>query len=294
MLIAAFGGLEEILLTIQTTALETFLPFLVIAAIGLAVEDLIVFLKGGDSALGAFLDTLFGAGSAEIVLKGIRDTFNTISDWFTENGPAISAFWDTFKTLAGESLQGIGLFIVDLIGWLGDLGEYIWATGEAIVDAFTQADQFVANLFEALWDLITGDVDGVAQHFRDALGSLAEFFGGLFDIPAQKVHDVIDGVLDKVKTAATAAGRFLTGDFSGAATAAAQVFSGSTAAPQATAAGLPAAGGGKTTSIADQRVLNVNVNSATAANAAATGREVGAAVTHTQAEDRSAILAAVQ
>lgn len=294
-LISAFGGLEAILISIRTVALETFLPFLVIAAIGLAVEDLIVFLKGGDSALGAFLDTIFGAGSAEIVLQGIHDAFKSLSDWLDQNGPALKQFWSDFGTVGIESLKGIGLFIFDAINWLGDLGESIWQFSVDFGNAFQQAINFVGGIFTAFWALINGDVDGFAQHFRDGLGALAEFFAGLFDVPAQKVHDVIDGVLDKVQSAATAAGRFVTGDFSGAASAAANIFS-SSPAPQATSAGLPGPGGasGGSKVITDQRTLTVQVNSATAANAAATGREVAGAVSDVQAHDRQAVLDAVQ
>jgi hypothetical protein len=44
----------------------------------LILDDVITFLKGGESALGRFLDGIFGAGSATIVLEGLKAAWAAI------------------------------------------------------------------------------------------------------------------------------------------------------------------------------------------------------------------------
>lgn len=48
------------------------------AALSLAVDDFIVFMKGGDSILGDFFDSILGPGGAETAKKAIEDLWNDL------------------------------------------------------------------------------------------------------------------------------------------------------------------------------------------------------------------------
>lgn len=61
------------------------LPILaVVAALALlagAVEDIVVFMQGGDSEIGHFIDQAFGEGKSADVVKSIKDTWESVSNW---------------------------------------------------------------------------------------------------------------------------------------------------------------------------------------------------------------------
>jgi len=78
----------------------------------LILDDIMVFLRGGDSALGRFLDTMFGAGSAAAVLQTIKEAWAAIVSTILKIGPAVKAW---IESLDGDSkrivaiLLGVGL-----------------------------------------------------------------------------------------------------------------------------------------------------------------------------------------
>ena len=68
----------------------------------LVVEDIITFLRGGDSVVGDFLDAIAGAGAAKIALEGIREAVMAISVAFEEA-----------TTDAGKFFKEFGNFLVE-------------------------------------------------------------------------------------------------------------------------------------------------------------------------------------
>ncbi len=143
----AFGAKAiSILMAFRTVAWTAALPFLKIAAIITAVtlllEDLYVWIQGGDSLIGQMIgpweewrDVVMG--SVEAVMAVFR--------WFGELIAAVAATlvgaftldWNLFA----EGLKGIGALLWQVVGQWG-----IWIY-DAFVAAFTAVTSFVAQVF---------------------------------------------------------------------------------------------------------------------------------------------------
>jgi hypothetical protein len=99
--------------------IEVFAIIAVFLAIFLIVEDLYTLFTGGDSVIGDFLDSLFGVGSAERMVKAVTDAFNDTMAVIDELTPIVDVLIDAF-TLMGAivaaafgdtNLDGLMIFI---------------------------------------------------------------------------------------------------------------------------------------------------------------------------------------
>ena len=101
----------------------------VVAALSLAIDDLIVFLEGGDSAFGRLLDTVGGAGTAKEVLREIKDATEKIGVGFdVAKGKALSFATATYNALQPVVTQAekVGSSIADaLTSTLEEIGNFI-------------------------------------------------------------------------------------------------------------------------------------------------------------------------
>lgn len=105
-------------------ALELLAPFILPAAAVLAlvllVEDLYQLFNGGESAIGDFVDAMFGLGTTEEMVNGLRDAWDWLSSTFSElqqTMPDIIGFF--------QMLQGLGediMFTLD--SWSQSLIEF--------------------------------------------------------------------------------------------------------------------------------------------------------------------------
>src|SRR5690606_38402481 len=87
-----------------------------IAAIVLIIDDLIVGMEGGESAIGAFLDSVFGAGTAAAVFDKIRAAWEWLSDAFMERVELIKNVFNDLLNLWSGGPSVIGDFIDSLLG----------------------------------------------------------------------------------------------------------------------------------------------------------------------------------
>jgi hypothetical protein len=88
------------------------------AALALAVDDLIVFMKGGDSVIADFFDELLGPGGAEKAQAFIKQIWDDFKGFLDElKGKAWSEFLENTKSVIQDirsSIQGIK----DAITWI--------------------------------------------------------------------------------------------------------------------------------------------------------------------------------
>lgn len=145
MLIAKFGGLTSTLAALGRFVLRTILPFLLL-------EDAIVFLAGGKSAIGKGLDKIFGDGTAEAARASILTWFENIKAVITTGvGPALKGM--------GEALKAIGqseLFRGVAKGALDALLAVLNAIGLALTDNAERAEKLSKALHKNLSDLGIG------------------------------------------------------------------------------------------------------------------------------------------
>lgn len=107
-----------------------------ITAVVLVLEDLITMFNGGESAIGAFIDSIFGAGAGT---KFINKAFTQIKDSWNNMVDALrtSGVMDMLKTIAKYTA---GSFFAVITGAFLLIAGVIWGVSEAI--------KGVANTFE--------------------------------------------------------------------------------------------------------------------------------------------------
>lgn len=95
-LTAAIAAVATVIVMKMIPALLTlaapFLPLIaVILAVALALEDLWVMFRGGDSVIGRFIDSVFGEGSATVAVELFKDAIDMLVKAFNFMKPAIKA-----------------------------------------------------------------------------------------------------------------------------------------------------------------------------------------------------------
>lgn len=159
------------------------LIFVVIAAV---VDDLITLFEGGDSVIGAFLDTMFGVGTARDLVKELKGIWED----FTNNvlPAAGQAAKDLVKTITGAFATAWAWFS-DQFKWFGD--------------------QWIA-IFDSLPAPVQAALDSVKKMFEDAVNWIVEKaadlnpFKGLLDDLVKVGNDKADAAARAARRAADA------------------------------------------------------------------------------------------
>lgn len=137
----------------------------------LVLDDIITFLTGGESVIGAFLDALFGVGTAIAVCKEL----NAIWDDFTNIviPGAIVAVQDLWNAVTGT--------FSDLGDWLSSTWDLWLATWHEFVEGLPAP---VREVFEAIEAFLVEKVNsffGLFDDFFNWLGKKFDLFGVLDD-----------------------------------------------------------------------------------------------------------------
>jgi hypothetical protein len=125
-LIARLGGMRVILASLGRFILRTLLPFLIL-------EDILVFLAGGKSALGKGLDAAFGPGTAKNIQALVAEMVK---------------FFGLFKTEPGKVRAAFATLPDDMAKSLGGFGKFLGGWGQGIVEV----GLFAANALTGGWD----------------------------------------------------------------------------------------------------------------------------------------------
>jgi hypothetical protein len=166
----------------RTVAWTAALPFLKIAAIitlvTLLLEDLYVWIQGGDSLIGQMIGPW---EEWEGVVMGSIEAVMAVFRWFGELIAAVAATlvgaftldWNLFA----EGLKGIGALLWQVVGQWG-----VWIY-DAFVAAFTAVTSFVAQVFtmfaKMLYDAIFAPiVNAVTNAWNAVKGSLSGAWEG--------------------------------------------------------------------------------------------------------------------
>ncbi len=176
-LVTKLGGLKTILTTLGRFVARTVLPLLIL-------EDIIVFLSGGKSAIGKGLDAAFGKGTAANIQALVADMVRFFGLFKSEPGKVRSSFKEMTanleKELGGlgsfiggwqEGLAEVGLFAVDVItgGWtnfFNKLKALCWAFVFVFKIAWTElkfAGLAVAAAISDAWDSAWNSIIGSIQ-----------------------------------------------------------------------------------------------------------------------------------
>lgn len=137
----------------------------------LVLDDLITFLTGGESVIGAFLDALFGVGTAIKVCKEL----NAIWDDFTNVviPGAIVAVQDLWAAIT-QTFKDLGDWLSSTWGlWLATWHEFVDGLPEPVKTAFEAIEKFLIDKVNAFF--------GLFDDFFSWLGKKFDLFGVLDD-----------------------------------------------------------------------------------------------------------------
>lgn len=96
-----------------------------IALVVLIIEDLYQMFTGGKSAIGTFIDAMFGIGTTAEVVKVVKQYVDDLVFGLKELAKYAGKAWDVLKLLGGsafEGIKGVGGTFKDAIGTGIDLG----------------------------------------------------------------------------------------------------------------------------------------------------------------------------
>ena len=181
-----------------------------VLALALAIDDLVVYLKGGRSSLDALWKSMG-------LVKGDTETLNRLMGWLKDTGlslakalgvllTAFTAFkvvtsiingvkiaWTAFTASVWANPLVLALGLVALAAWMlykrwDDVCEGAKALGEDVADFFVSWGRGIADGFSALSDDIASAWDSVTDFFAgligNAVGALSGFVSACSDAAA--------------------------------------------------------------------------------------------------------------
>ena len=187
-----------------------------VLALALAIDDLIVYLKGGRSSL----DSLWKAMG---FVKGDTETFNRLMGWLKDTGlslakalgvllTAFTAFkvvtsiingvkiaWTAFTASVWANPLTLALGLVALAAWMlyknwDDVCEGAKALGEDVAGFFVSWGRDIADGFFALSDDIASAWDTVTDFFADLIGQGANVLSDFVSLCSDKAAEAGDAI----------------------------------------------------------------------------------------------------
>lgn len=152
-----------------------------VAALVLAIDDLIGFAQGADSLFERMLKKM-GASAADI--EEFRESLKTLGEGF-------SWLWDKVKPLLGDALtlvfKAVSVVIVGLVGAInGVVIGFItlWRTakkiGKEIASVFTAIPDTIIEALKTAWQTLKGWFDNAADLIKKKIGEpIKGLFGGI-------------------------------------------------------------------------------------------------------------------
>lgn len=152
-----------------------------IAALVLAIDDLIGFAQGADSLFERMLKKM-GAGAADI--EELRESLKTLGEGF-------SWLWDKVKPLLGGALtlvfKAVSVVIVGLVAAINGVVigfNTLWQTakkvGKGIASVFTAIPDTIIEALKTAWQTLTGWFDDAADLIKKKIGEpIKGLFGGI-------------------------------------------------------------------------------------------------------------------
>ena len=179
-----------------------------IASLALAIDDLLVFVKGGDSALESFLKKI---GVPADIIEGLRSALADLQQAFSDAWEAVKPFVGdlvvaAFKGIAfvvGKIALAIAAVIAGLVGIAAGVKKAIDWFGELDDKAKKWLDELNADckkLGQEVADWFASVPDRLIDAFSSAYDSLADVFSGWFDLFTDKVLGPIKNAWAGIKS----------------------------------------------------------------------------------------------
>lgn len=164
----ALGPLGSLLKGLGSSFLRTALP---IAALALLVDELISTFNGGDTLIRRFIDSLFGVGATDEVVKELKAIWVDFTTVVLPN--AIQIGKDLAREL-GQAWQDFSAFVkqvfADFGAWLSDF----WTTLPGPLQDVLSA---IGDMFSSAFNWIGDQISGLIDKFNP----LKQLFGAIDD-----------------------------------------------------------------------------------------------------------------
>lgn len=187
-----------------------------VLALALAIDDLVVYLKGGRSSLDALWKSMG-------LVKGDTETLNRLMGWLKDTGLSLAkalgvlltgftAFkvvtsiingvkiaWTAFTASVWANPLVLALGLVALAAWMlyknwDDVCEGAKALGEDVADFFVSWGRGIADGFSALSDDIASAWDTVTDFFADLIGRGANALSDFVSLCSDKAAEAGDAI----------------------------------------------------------------------------------------------------
>lgn len=195
---------------------------MLLAGLALAIEDLVVWSEGGESALGDLWESIFG--SPEEAKQTFEDIKQTLKDIWETVQPLIKSFKEWWQTLSlGEkalaSISPFGLlfelgqlaidtFIDYAIGKIGEFGDWIneqfSAIGEWIDEVWQGIGDWIDGILKDVEEYARSTFDDMMATANSVVEAIEGFFAGLRDSIMSLIGEAIDWVIGKLADLAAA------------------------------------------------------------------------------------------
>lgn len=209
------GGFLAVAKSIKTAALAArafiFSPWgavlMALLAIGLVLEDFLVWLDGGESAWGEYYEAIFG--NTENAKQFFNDLYETAANVFTSIGkvidelsPHFAKLWASLKNLFAVFVnstvfQGFANLVLDALGLIMDAIAYF-------ADYLVGNSDNIAAFFNSIVDTIAGAVDSISE-FIDSMANEFEYVSGVIgqvvDFMSMAFNAWVDTIDNGVNTA---------------------------------------------------------------------------------------------
>lgn len=194
-----------------------------VVALGLAFDDLLTFLKGGDSLFGDFLSFLGVSDEhIETLRKNLLSFFQAVGQIPEKVIGAIKGAWDWIKGVgdgiadffSGLDFSAIGTALsVGILTPLKAIGKGIFAVFDGLEDLFTDLPMKIAKgipnalsslaglgetVGQAFIDAFQSAIDWAKEAFKALIDSIGEWIKDALNIGG-KVKDAVGGAVDGVK-----------------------------------------------------------------------------------------------
>lgn len=132
----------------------------IIAAVILVVDDLMVLFRGGDSAIGRFIDSMAGVGASRTFIAALAEAWEGLRLVVTNVGSWMSRVWAQFTRDLSDAWEGFQMLF-------RNLGSFL--------------DGVTSGIFRGLWDKITYFFTTMMRGFSriPGLGALSESLSAL-------------------------------------------------------------------------------------------------------------------
>jgi phage-related protein len=180
-----------------------------VVALALAIDDLMTYMKGGESILGDFWKPIIEWGG--VAMQGIHDFWATLEPIFSQIGDAIGPLLSALAPILEFLASLFGDVLVAAVQTFGDVVKLIFTMILALIKVVTAsltgdwgaAIDTIKGYFGSLWDFVQNIFGNVLNLGSNVAKKVGGFFSGLFG--GKSVSDAAGDAATAVQTAQAAA-----------------------------------------------------------------------------------------